>query len=93
MKPFSIENLAPLLLECRRMLESGQDVETILHFLRAQDCSVIESAKILIALEGVSLQEAKQILHLSETWSDKRQEFETLHKQMEQSFNSEGGDA
>lgn len=55
------------------MVASGKDTEAILTFLRKIGCSKIDSIRLLIPLRDLSLAEAKQIVHFSETWKDTRQ--------------------
>ena len=55
------------------------DWERVLAQLRADGFSPVESIKITRAVLQVSLGEAKQIVHLSRAWADRRADFEQLH--------------
>ena len=61
-----------LIAECRRRLEAGEDVETIIRYLRASDCSKIDSIASLKGAWGIGLAKAKEIVHVSTTWADRK---------------------
>ena len=67
----------------RMLRETGADPETILHELRKAGCSKIESMLVLRELQNVSLDEAKRIVHLSQTWEDVRDDHDRFHARLE----------
>lgn len=81
MKSFSIEQFAPLIAECSVIGE--QKTEEILHFLKAKNCSVIESIRILMEIQNISLPTAKQIVHKSKAWAEHEAYFDSIHDHLE----------
>lgn len=71
------------MIRIRMLRETGADPETILHELRKAGCSKIESMLVLRELQNVSLDEAKRIVHLSQTWEDVRDDHDRFHVQLE----------
>lgn len=63
------------------------DWDAVLAQLRSDGFSPAESIKVTRAVLHVSLGEAKQIVHTSDTWSDARDDFEQLQTIVEQSAN------
>ena len=61
-----------LIIECRRRSKAGEDVESIMGYLRAAGCSKIDSIAVLNGACGIGLAEAKVFVHLSVTWADRR---------------------
>ena len=78
-----------LIAECRRRLEAGEDVETIIRHLRASDCSKIDSIAILKRACGIGLAKAKEIVHLSTTWADRKALDEKFHEDIVDALTSE----
>ena len=76
------ERWARHLDECRRMLSTGEDIETVLAFLRRSSASKIESMAVLIELQALSPDEAKIAVHYSEAWRDTRDTDEALHRDL-----------
>ncbi len=60
---FLIENV-------NQMLIAGKDTENILTFLRESGCSKTKSFVILKKLYKIPLDEAEDLVHLSQTWQD-----------------------
>jgi hypothetical protein len=60
------------------------DVEVLLGWLRTQSCSVVESIRVLMLCQGLSLAEAKRRVHTSAAWSDRRAEHDKFHEELEQ---------
>src|SRR5262245_34627443 len=66
--------------ECRRRLKAGEDVESVGGYLRASGCSKIDSIAVLVGAHGIGLAEAKEIVHLSTTWADRRALDDKFHE-------------
>ena len=80
------------LLNCaRRMLSEGQDLETVISFLRDSGCHKNDSIKIVRQLTGVGLGEAKDIVHFSNTWKDVKERDEAFHEVLEEAILRESG--
>jgi len=62
-----------------RMLSDGYAVENILALLREHGLSKTASIKALMDLQGLTLAEAKRVVHLSPTWQDVYKRDEALH--------------
>jgi len=63
----------------RTMLASGADWEAVLTELRRLGASPIASIKIVRDVKGVSLRDAKEAVHFSGAWADRRVAHEALH--------------
>jgi ribosomal protein L7/L12 len=64
---------------CRQMLAEGKSVDTVLAYLRATNVSKIASMQVLMTVMNVSLKQAKEMVHLSTVWSDRRQRDDAFH--------------
>lgn len=69
----------------RELFHSGADVEQVIAFLRASGLSQVWSAKVLVEVARMPLDDAKDAIHLSPTWADVRSAAEALHDVIEQS--------
>ena len=56
---------------CRMIVRNSGSVEAAIKQLREFGFSKIDTIKTLMMSEGLSLGDAKRIVHLSETWSDR----------------------
>jgi len=72
-----------LIEQCKSMLTDRHTTEDILLFLRSNNCSKIDSIRALILLKDISLREAKETVHFSETWKDTKDTDEKLHAGLE----------
>ena len=63
------DKLETLLAQCRALLSAGDDSEAVLSLLRQNQCSQLDSIKALMRSTGLGLADAKQTVHLSETWA------------------------
>jgi len=70
-----------LLEVARAMLGAGSDWEAVLPELRRLGASPIGSIKVVRILKGVSLREAKEVVHFSAAWTDRREAHEQVHAQ------------
>ncbi|SDZ19985.1 hypothetical protein SAMN05421504_110236 [Amycolatopsis xylanica] len=76
-----------------RLLEEAcglDDVEAKLAMLRANGFSQVDCIRALS--EGSTLAEAKRVVHLSETWADRRDASEQLHENLSRSTHGNPGD-
>ena len=78
-----------LIMECRRRSKAGEDVESIMGYLRASGCSKIDSIAVLNDACGIGLAEAKMFVHLSVTWADRRASDEKFHEDIVGAVTSE----
>jgi ribosomal protein L7/L12 len=62
-----------LINKCQSLHAEGKNKEDIVSFLRAQGCSKVESIAIFAKALGIGLAEAKNVVHLSDAWSDTRE--------------------
>lgn len=74
---------ARLIAECKRRYESGEDAEQLIAFLRSSGCSKIESIAVIASACGVGLGRAKEMVHLSPTWDDRRTSDDEFHAAIE----------
>jgi len=73
-----------LLETARTVLEGGADWEATLAELRRLGASPIASIKVVRELKGISLGEAKDAVHFSRAWADRRVIHEVLHAHAEE---------
>jgi ribosomal protein L7/L12 len=78
-----------LITECRRRSKAGEDVESIVGYLRASGCSKIDSIAVLSGTRGIGLAKAKQIVHLSAIWADLKASDEKFHEDIVGALTSE----
>jgi hypothetical protein len=71
-----------LIAECRHRSEAGEDAETIIRYLRVSGCSKIDSIAILNGACGIGLAKAKEIVHFSATWADRKASDEKFHEDL-----------
>lgn len=57
--------------DAQRLARAGADRETILLFLRDREFNKIDSIKVIRALYGLTMPEAKEIVDRSAAWSDR----------------------
>jgi ribosomal protein L7/L12 len=60
-----------IIADARRLASAGADRETILVFLRDRKFNKIDSIKVIRALYGLSMPEAKDLVDHSAVWSDR----------------------
>lgn len=88
-----MKDTASLIASCQQQKAAGKTNEEIVAFLRAQGCSKVESMTIVARIFGLGLNEAKEIVHLSPTWSDIRTQDDRFHQTLEKGLQQpkEGG--
>jgi ribosomal protein L7/L12 len=57
----------------------GEDPEQIIALLRSQSASIMDCIKVMREVLGISLGEAKQLVHFSNAWADLRKSYEDTH--------------
>ena len=75
--------------ECRRRLEAGEDIEAIVRCLRASGCSKIDSIAVLNRASGIGLAKAKEVVHFSAIWADRKASDEKFHEDIVDALTSE----
>lgn len=65
------------------MRNRGAEVGEVLEALREQSPSIIDSMKVVHDVFGLPMNEAKDLVHNSRTWSDMRDRHSALHEQAE----------
>ncbi len=65
--------------KCEAILKEGGSIDSVLSLLRQNGYSRVKSIKAIMRLTNSSLAEAKNLVHLSPTWRDVREETERFH--------------
>jgi len=88
-----MNDTSSLVTTCQQQRAAGKTNEDIVAFLRAQGCSKVESMTIVARAFGLGLNEAKEIVHLSQAWSDVRSRDDRFHQTLEKGLQQpkEGG--
>ena len=71
---------AALVALARKCQRQGDDPEQILAALRDRSATIIECMKVMIDVMGLSLREAKRLVHFSNAWADLREAHEAVHQ-------------
>lgn len=66
----SMDDYSSIVSAARRMREGGQEIESVLAFLRSSGFSIIDAIKAIREIEVCSLGIAKDIVHHSAAWTD-----------------------
>ena len=69
----------PLPTQEQRLLDQGRDLQDVLRFLHANDCTIVESIKATMRLTGSSLTDAKHAVHTSRPSREHREEHDAFH--------------
>jgi hypothetical protein len=72
------------------LLSVDTPIEVVLEFLRERGFNKIDSINFLTLYAGLQLSEAKEVIHLSETWSDRLVVDEQLHDRLEEAAKLAG---
>ena len=75
----SNDDFHTLLNAARQMLETSQDLETILRFIRQNGCTQVDCIRIVMDLNDSTLEEANSLVHYSKAWEDMRERTEKVH--------------
>ena len=71
-----------LIGECRKLKQDGVDLESVVAYLRDEGCWKIDCIAILREALGISLGDAKRLVHGSSTWRDVREKDDTFHDEL-----------
>ena len=63
----------------RKLLEAGENYDVVLAFLRAEGVTKLDSIKLFCEVAGLSLLDAKRLVHNSDVWTDSFQRDEKFH--------------
>jgi hypothetical protein len=66
----------------RTLLDQGAGVEELLQAFRRRELGILDSIRLVRDLLGISLGEAKKVVHLSQTWADLRAANDSFHDQL-----------
>jgi hypothetical protein len=73
------EQLDVMVIRCRSLKDDGASKEDVLSFLRRAGFSQVFSVMVIVSVWNVSLQEAKECVHLSPTWADRKKDNDDFH--------------
>jgi hypothetical protein len=79
-----------VLRQCEAALSRGAAIEDVLRALRTGGFSKVHSIKALVDFGQASAEEAKHIVHNSETWADLRERDEGVHQALDEQFGRGG---
>ena len=81
-------NLKELIESSTKLRQEGLSLEKMLASLKAEGASIVDSLKVVRAVEGVELGKAKEIIDKSETWADLREVNDHLRSVAAQSLQA-----
>jgi len=84
--PVEPRDLEPYITAARRMLDEGEDLETVWRYLRDNGCDIGESIDVTVKSTGMIRREAKWAVCHSATWSDVFPDIVRLHDSIEQAL-------
>jgi uncharacterized protein YuzE len=70
------------------MLLTGDGIEAVVHRLRSEQLSKMDSISVLTEAMGITLNQAKALVHLSEAWKDHREADESTHARAEEAIRA-----
>lgn len=89
-------NQDSLIREGMRMREGGVSIEEMLQFFRNNGASKVQSISMLAQVAGLSVSEAKSLVHTSSAWADVRDDhdrfLDDFEAAAEESLDSGQGD-
>ena len=68
-----------IILECKRRYQAGEEIESLIRYLRSSGHSKIESIATIAKACGVGLGAAKELVHRSATWQDRLESDDKFH--------------
>jgi hypothetical protein len=72
---------------CRRLMEHGAGVDDLLRLLRDRGLGKGPSIPVMARLPGMDLKRAKELVHLSPVWADRRAADHAFHDQLERAMD------
>ena len=81
-------DIAAASAKCREMLSRGAPVDQVLAHMREAGLSKVQSIWVLAEAGGKPLREAKELVHLSMTWSDVRHRDDQFHDDLLKNLDS-----
>lgn len=84
----------PLIQICKNKLAKGDDIESVLSFLRKKGYSKGKSITILLKMKYLppeKIQFTKHLVHFSKTWADRRELDEEWHEKIIEALEEEHG--
>ena len=76
---FKTEEQVAIASDAKKLVNSGASHEIVLGFLRERGFDKLDSIKALISATGMSLKDAKNIVHQSRAWQDTFAKDEAFH--------------
>ncbi len=76
-------NRKGLVKRCQDVFAETKNIETVIALLRERGQDKVETIDVLREAWGLNNPQAKCIVHLSETWRDRRVQDEALHRTAE----------
>lgn len=70
------------------MFADGAETERVLHHLRFEGVTMVQSMLVLVRVLGIPLVEAREAVHLSKTWSDQRAVHDDFHELLAQALET-----
>lgn len=83
-----MDKKAYILKRSEELRACGSSVEEILRYYRSSGLSILESMQLITQLMQLSLPEAKQLVHFSETWADLRPAHDRFHRNVDEVVGS-----
>jgi hypothetical protein len=80
-------NKEELQAQSRKLFSAGEGYEVIVEFLKNAGLSKFESMILMVESEIASLGQAKEIVHKSESWAERRDSDDEFHKQIHQAVS------
>ena len=74
-----MKNKEALRKTCQAMINQKNDRESIISFLRKKGCEKLDSILILSEATSLKFEQAKNLVHFSKTWKDRREKDDDLH--------------
>ena len=75
-----MKNLEEMIEVSTRRRQDGDSLEEVMEFLRGQGAGIVDSLKIIRAVEGIRLSQAKEIVDSSRVWSDLKEKNQKLRE-------------
>jgi len=83
-----MDDITTAVSKCREMVSHGEPMEHVLAQLREAGLSKGQSIRVLVEAAGYRLGKAKELVHLSDVWSDMRARDDQLHNELVKNLES-----